>query len=221
MSGIGSVRLDGCMADDVSVVNSARVSFGKKIETLSAADKGLINFLMREKHGTPFEHNSFRFHVRCPIFVAREWFRHRIGSFNEFSGRYAEFSPEAYVPALEDIRSQVGKPGAYSFEKVDDFVAISAREIIEESYNRAFVNYEDLLKLGVAKEVARTVIPVGAFTEFYWTVNARSLMNFISLRNDDNAQYEIRMLAKEVELIFADLMPVTYEAFMLNNRVAP
>jgi thymidylate synthase (FAD) len=221
MSGIGSVRLDGCMADDVSVVNSARVSFGKKIETLSAADKGLINFLMREKHGTPFEHNSFRFHVRCPIFVAREWFRHRIGSFNEFSGRYAEFSPEAYVPALEDVRSQVGKPGAYSFEKVDDFVAISAREIIEESYNRAFVNYEDLLKLGVAKEVARTVIPVGAFTEFYWTVNARSLMNFISLRNDDNAQYEIRMLAKEVELIFADLMPVTYEAFMLNNRVAP
>jgi len=221
MSNLGSVRLDGCMADDVSVVNSARVSFGKKIETLSAADKGLINFLMREKHGTPFEHNSFRFHVRCPIFVAREWFRHRIGSFNEFSGRYAEFSPEAYVPALEDIRSQVGKPGAYSFEKVDDFVAISAREIIEESYNRAFVNYEDLLKLGVAKEVARTVIPVGAFTEFYWTVNARSLMNFISLRNDDNAQYEIRMLAKEVELIFADLMPVTYEAFMLNNRVAP
>ena len=221
MSNLGSVRLDGCMADDVSVVNSARVSFGKKVESLSDADKGLINFLMRERHGTPFEHNSFRFHVRCPIFVAREWFRHRIGSFNEFSGRYAEFSPDAYVPALEDIRSQVGKPGAYSFEKVDDFVAISAREIIEESYNRAFVNYEDLLKLGVAKEVARTVIPVGAFTEFYWTVNARSLMNFISLRNDDNAQYEIRMLAKEVESIFADLMPVTYEAFVLNNRVAP
>lgn len=221
MSNLGSVRLDGCMADDVSVVNSARVSFGKKVESLSAADKGLINFLMRERHGTPFEHNSFRFHVRCPIFVAREWFRHRIGSFNEFSGRYAEFSPDAYVPALEDVRSQVGKPGAYSFEKVDDFVAISAREIIEESNNRAFVNYEDLLKLGVAKEVARTVIPVGAFTEFYWTVNARSLMNFISLRNDDNAQYEIRMLAKEVELIFADLMPVTYEAFVLNNRVAP
>lgn len=221
MSNLGSVRLDGCMADDVSVVNSARVSFGKKVESLSDADKGLINFLMRERHGTPFEHNSFRFHVRCPIFVAREWFRHRIGSFNEFSGRYAEFSPDAYVPALEDIRSQVGKPGAYSFEKVDDFVAISAREIIEESNNRAFVNYEDLLKLGVAKEVARTVIPVGAFTEFYWTVNARSLMNFISLRNDDNAQYEIRMLAKEVESIFADLMPVTYEAFVLNNRVAP
>ena len=221
MSNLGSVRLDGCMADDVSVVNSARVSFGKKVESLSDADKGLINFLMRERHGTPFEHNSFRFHVRCPIFVAREWFRHRIGSFNEFSGRYAEFSPDAYVPALEDIRSQVGKPGAYSFEKVDDFIAISAREIIEESYNRAFVNYEDLLKLGVAKEVARTVIPVGAFTEFYWTVNARSLMNFISLRNDDNAQYEIRMLAKEVESIFADLMPVTYEAFVLNNRVAP
>ena len=221
MSNLGSVRLDGCMADDVSVVNSARVSFGKKVQSLSAADKGLINFLMRERHGTPFEHNSFRFHVRCPIFVAREWFRHRIGSFNEFSGRYAEFSPDAYVPALEDIRSQVGKPGAYSFEKVDDFIAISAREIIEESYNRAFVNYEDLLKLGVAKEVARTVIPVGAFTEFYWTVNARSLMNFISLRNDDNAQYEIRMLAKEVESIFADLMPVTYEAFVLNNRVAP
>src|SRR3954470_42614 len=116
---IGFVRLDNHMADDLSVVNAARVSFADRVEAMSERDEGLIRFLMRERHGTPFEHNAFRFHVRTPIFVAREWFRHRIGSFNEFSMRYARATDEFYVPAREDVRTQVGKPGSYSFEPVE------------------------------------------------------------------------------------------------------
>jgi thymidylate synthase (FAD) len=124
----GFVRLDEAMADDLSVVNGARVSFAKHKAEMDDSDAGLIRFLMRERHGTPFEHNSFRFHIRAPIFVAREWFRHRIGSFNEFSMRYAKATDEFYVPEPEDVRSQVGKPGAYSFEPVSDEVAEATRE---------------------------------------------------------------------------------------------
>ena len=124
----GFVRLDGALADDLSVVNGARVSFARRKLELDDADAGLIRFLMRDRHGTPFEHNAFRFHVRCPIFVAREWFRHRVGSFNEFSMRYARATDDFYVPEPEDVRSQVGKPGAYSFEPVDPDLAETTRE---------------------------------------------------------------------------------------------
>ena len=112
----GFVRLDDVMASDLSVVNGARVSFARRKEEMDDADAGLIRFLMRDRHGTPFEHNAFRFHIRCPIFVAREWMRHRVGSFNEFSLRYAKATDDFYVPEAEDVRSQVGKPGAYTFE---------------------------------------------------------------------------------------------------------
>jgi thymidylate synthase (FAD) len=217
----GFVRLDGAMADDVSVVNAARVSFGRKVHEMDKADVGLIGFLMRERHGTPFEHNSFRFHVRCPIFVAREWFRHRIGSFNEFSGRYAEMSDDAYCPELNYVRSQVGKPGAYSFETLDPEEARKASNSIQAAYYYANRVYKDLLEQGVAKEVARIVLPVGTYTEFYWTVNARSLMNFLSLRTAETAMREIRDYAGEIEKLFAENMPITYEAWIANNKVTP
>jgi thymidylate synthase (FAD) len=209
------------MADDLSVVNSARVSFGKRREELDEADKGLINFLMRERHGTPFEHNSFRFHVSCPIFVAREWFRHRIGSFNEFSGRYTEMRLDSYVPAFEDMRTQVGKPGSYSFEQMNEDAAQEALGVMREAYAETFHAYLRLLELGVAKEIARVVIPVGTFTEFYWTVNARALMNFLSLRTHETAQLEIRDYARDVEKHFAENMPITYSSWTANGRVAP
>ena len=217
----GFVRLDGAMADDLSVVNGARVSFARRKEEMDESDEGLIRFLMRERHGTPFEHNAFRFHVRCPIFVAREWFRHRVGSFNEFSMRYARASDEFYVPAAEDVRTQVGKPGAYSFEPVSDDVAEETREKLQEVYERAYETYEELVELGVAREVARAALPVGAYTEFYWTVNARSLMNFVSLRTSETAQREIRRYAEACERFLERLMPVTYAAFVANGRVAP
>ena len=217
----GFVRLDACMADDLSVVNAARVSFARHKEAMDATDEGLIRFLMRERHGTPFEHNSFRFHIRCPIFVAREWFRHRIGSFNEFSMRYAKATDDFYVPAPEDVRTQVGKPGAYTFETVEPELAESTRETFEAVYRTAYAAYEELVEAGVAREVARCVLPVGAYTEFFWTVNARALMNFVSLRAAETAQREIRRYAEAVESFLAERMPVTYAAFVANDRTAP
>src|SRR6478736_3966749 len=184
----GFVRLDASMADDLSVVNSARVSFAQHSSEMTEREEGLIRFLIRERHGSPTEHNAFRFHIKCPIFVCREWQRHRIGSFNEWSARYSQLEPEFYVPAAEDVRTQVGKPGSYSFEQV------------------------------VAKEVARNVLPVAIYTQFYWTVNARSLMNFVSLRNSETAQREIRRYAEAVEHFFAEKMPVTHAAFVANAR---
>jgi thymidylate synthase (FAD) len=217
----GFVRLDGALADDLSVVNGARVSFARRKEELDASDEGLIRFLMRDRHGSPFEHNAFRFHVRCPIFVAREWFRHRIGSFNEFSLRYAKATDDFYVPEPADVRTQVGKPGAYRFERVDDRLAETTREELRAVYEQAYATYTRLVEQGVARELARSVLPVGAYTQFYWTVNARALMNFVSLRNSEFAQLEIRRYAEAVEAFFAELMPVTHEAFLENGRMAP
>jgi thymidylate synthase (FAD) len=217
----GFVRLDAAMADDLSVVNGARVSFARHKDELDDADAGLIRFLMRDRHGTPFEHNAFRFHIRCPIFVAREWFRHRIGSFNEFSMRYAKATDDFYVPEPDDVRSQVGKPGAYSFEPVEPELAEKTREELQAVYDAAYSAYTRLVDQGVARELARSVLPVGAYTEFYWTVNARALMNFVSLRAADTAQREIRRYAEAVEKFLAARMPITYEAFVANNRTAP
>jgi thymidylate synthase (FAD) len=221
MSDIGMLRLDAAMADDLSVVNSARISFAKRVEEMSEADIHLINYLMRERHGTPFEHNSFRFHVRCPIFVAREWFRHRIGSFNEFSGRYSEFTQDAYIPEPHDVRTQTGKPGDYIYEPLEEEAANQAIKQITKAYDTAFETYRELLSHNVAKELARIVLPVGAHTEFYWTVNARSLMNFISLRTAQNAQREIQAFAVGVEEHFAQHMPHTWQAFNDHGRKAP
>jgi thymidylate synthase (FAD) len=200
----GFVRLDDAMASDLSVVNAARVSFARRKETMEESDAGLI-----------------RFHIRAPIFVAREWFRHRIGSFNEFSMRYAMATDEFYVPAPEDVRTQVGKPGSYSFEPVTDEVAQTTRDELAAVYAAAFAAYERLVEMGVARELARAVMPVGAYTEFYWTVNARALMNFVSLRAAETAQREIRRYADAVEQLFAEKMPVTYESFVAAGRVAP
>jgi thymidylate synthase (FAD) len=217
----GFVRLDDAMADDLSVVNGARVSFARHKDEMDASDEGLIRFLMRDRHGSPFEHNAFRFHVRCPMFVAREWFRHRIGSFNEFSMRYAKATDDFYVPEPDDVRSQVGKPGAYRFEPVGDELAEETRNELKALYEEAYATYARLVEKGVARELARAVMPVGAYTQFYWTVNARALMNFVSLRNAEAAQLEIRRYAEAVEAFFAQKMPVTHAAFVANSRTAP
>jgi thymidylate synthase (FAD) len=170
---------------------------------------------------TPFEHNAFRFHVRCPIFVAREWFRHRIGSFNEFSLRYAKATDDFYIPEADDVRTQVGKPGAYTFDPVDPELAERTRAELRAVYDVAFATYERLVEAGVARELARSALPVGAYTQFYWTLNARALMNFVSLRNSEFAQLEIRRYAEAVETFLADKMPVTHAAFLANGRIAP
>ena len=183
-------------------------------------DEGLIRFLMRERHGSPFEHGYFRFLVKAPLFVVREHHRHRAGhSYNEWSGRYSKMDAEFYVP--ENVRTQVGKPGAYSFEPVDAELAETTRDELRAVYDTAYAAYERLVELGVARELARAVLPVGAYTEFFWTVNARALMNFVSLRNAETAQREIRRYAEAVERFLAEKMPVTHAAFVANDRVAP
>ena len=392
----GFVRLDDAMASDLSVVNSARVSFAVRREEMDDRDRGLIKFLMRERHGTPFEHNSFRFHIRTPIFVAREWFRHRIGcltgdtvvtftnvhgqtssslnktlselyeiwsvgergrvqsmwlrtldedanefvaghicdvvnsgrqpvykitladgkelkatenhrlltdrgwetlrdavglegsegsavatrecrplvngvpvltqrrgaklsahpvrvvsveyvgieqtydlcvegpwhnfvangivvhnSFNEESGRYHKLNDDFYVPAPEAVRTQVGKPGSYTFEPVAEPLADETIDTFKRIYKDLFAEYEGMIEKGVAKELARAILPFGIYTQFYWTLNARSLMNFLSLRNATAAQYEIRVYAEAIERLFAEKMPVTHECFVEFGRRAP
>jgi thymidylate synthase (FAD) len=217
----GFVRLDDVMASDLSVVNGARVSFARRKEEMDDSDAGLIRFLLRERHASPFEHSVFRFHIRCPIFVAREWMRHRWSSFNEFSLRYAKATEDFYIPEAEDVRTQVGKPGAYTFDTVEPELAEETRDALREVYEHAYSTYERLVEAGIAREVARSVLPVGAYTEFYWTVNARSLMNFVSLRAAETAQREIRRYAEAVERFLEQHMPITYAAFVASGRVAP
>jgi thymidylate synthase (FAD) len=147
--------------------------------------------------------------------------RHRVGSFNEFSMRYAKATDDFYVPEPEDVRSQVGKPGSYRFETVDSELAERARDELREVYDHAYTTYTQLVEAGVAREIARCVLPVGAYTEFYWTVNARSLMNFVSLRAAETAQREIQRYAEACERFLEKQMPITHAAFVANDRTAP
>ncbi len=216
----GFLALDGALASDLAVVNGARVSFNQESDEMTERDEGLIRFLIRERHGSPFEHGYFRFLVKAPIFVVREHHRHRAGhSYNEWSGRYSKMEPEFYVPDF--VRTQVGKPGSYSFEPVDEHVRDATRREIEDNARRAFQAYERMLEQGVAKEVARAVLPLSTYTKYYWSCNPRSLMHFCSLRNHEAAQYEIRQYAAAAESFLADVMPVTHAAFVGANRVAP
>jgi thymidylate synthase (FAD) len=216
----GFLALDAALATDLAVVNGARVSFNQASDELTERDAGLIRFLMRERHGSPFEHGYFRFIVKAPLFVVREHHRHRAGhSYNEWSGRYSKMEPEFYVPDF--VRTQVGKPGAYSFEPVDDQVREATRSEIEENARRSFQAYERMLEQGVAKEVARAVLPLTTYTKYLWSCNPRSLMHFCGLRNHESAQYEIRQYAAAAESFLERLMPITHEAFLANDRIAP
>ena len=216
----GFLALDGALATDLAVVNGARVSFNQEAQEMSDRDAGLIRFLMRERHGSPFEHGYFRFLVKAPIFVVREHHRHRAGhSYNEWSGRYSKLEAEFYVP--EYVRTQVGKPGAYSFEPVDEETREMTRREIQENAERAFEAYERLLDQDIAKEVARAVLPLSTYTKYYWSCNPRSLMHFCGLRNHEAAQYEIRQYAAAAETFLEQLMPVTHAAFVAAGRVAP
>jgi thymidylate synthase (FAD) len=222
-----TVELVQSMGDDSSVVKAARVSTGGGTST-PERDAGLINYLMKDRHGTPFEHNAFTFYVEAPIFVFREFMRHRIASYNEESGRYKELAPIFYVPKESRKLVQVGKPGSYTFEegtyKQKNILPADIKRVATEAYRA----YERLLKEGVAREVARTVLPVGLYSSMFVTMNARALMNFLSLRTSvewskfpSYPQAEIEMVAEKMEAIFADKMPITYKTFNMNGRVAP
>lgn len=220
----GFVSLEADCANDTSVVNAARVSFNTHVDYIKkdSSDEKLIGYLMKNRHGTPFEHNLFRFRVKAPIFVFREWHRHRIGiSINEWSARYSELKDDFYIPELENVRTQTGKPGHYIYETLDRLKAAMFQGALDTSSRAAFKMYKWALALGVAKEQARFFLPVNIYSEMYWSCNARSLMAFLSLRNTPQAQYEIKVYAEVLEQIFLETMPITARYFIDNGRIAP
>ena len=213
---------------DQGIINAARVSTQGADSLESRESEGLIDYLMRNRHGSPFEHNLMTFMVTAPIFVWREHHRHRVGfSYNEESGRYKELEPVFYVP--EVAREQVGKPGHYVITDSDDealtkTMVTNVKRVSEIAYR----NYQDMLKTGVAREVARMVLPLNIMTTCVVTCNARSLMHFLSLRVDaadatytTKPQLEIQMVAEQYENHFSRLYPLTWQAFVKNGRVAP
>ncbi|MGW0946793.1 FAD-dependent thymidylate synthase [Streptomyces sp. NPDC002623] len=229
-----TVELVKHSASDSDVLFAARVSTVGE-QSLDELDKdperskGLINYLMRDRHGSPFEHNSMTFFISAPIFVFREFMRHRVGwSYNEESGRYRELQPVFYVPGESRKLVQQGRPGKYVFvEGTQDQQELVSRTM-EESYRRAYADYQQMLAQGVAREVARAVLPVGLFSSMYATCNARSLMHFLGLRTQHELakvpsfpQREIEMVGEKMEAEWARLMPLTYAAFNANGRVAP
>jgi thymidylate synthase (FAD) len=220
------VELVDWMGDDYSIVRAARVSSGSTGS--EAANTGLINMLMRDRHGSPFEAVILQFKVDVPLFVAREWFRHRIGSFNEVSGRYKVLEPVFYVPNGNRPLKQIGKPGAYTFEYGTQEQISSAQREHKYMAQIMWSSYEDMLSDGIAREVARNVLPLSLYTSFYWTVNLRSLMNFLSLRHvtDETTVpsfplYEIDQAAGQVEVLATDIAQDAMAAFNKNGRVAP
>ena len=228
-----TVELVKASASDADVLFAARVST-KGEQSLEDVDAdpsrsaGLINFLMRDRHGSPFEHNSFTFFVRAPIFVWREHMRHRITSYNEESGRYRELEPVFYVPGPDRSLVQEGKPGAYVFVPGTAEQHRLVDEQVRASCAQAYDAYRTMLEAGVAREVARIVLPVTIYSSAYVTMNARALMNFLSLRTKREGshfpsfpQREIEMVAELYEAEFARLMPLTHAAFQSNGRVAP
>lgn len=207
----GFVRLVDLMGNDFSAVKAARVSYGKGLKT-PEKDKNLIFYLMEHRHETPFEHIVFTFHVKSPIFVARQWFRHRIGSFNEASLRYTELKDEFYLPNHIRINDTKDKQKGVIIQ--NDELKNKALELIQDSLENSYNVYQQLLSMGIAREMARIVLPMSSYTQFYWTVNARSLMNFLNLRADSHAQWEIQQYALAIAKIFQEKCPWTYEAFI-------
>jgi thymidylate synthase (FAD) len=228
-----TVNLVKASASDADVIWAARVSTAGErskdsIDQDAKAASGLINFLMRERHGTPFEHSVMTFYVKAPIFVWREHMRHRTASYNEESGRYRVSEPVFYAPDEERRLIQVGKPGAYVFEAGSDEQYQIARKEYVETCTQSYHAYQRMLDAGIAREVARGVLPVTIYSSAYVTMNSRGLMHFLSLRlKSDDAKFpsypqrEIEMVAEKYEAIFGDLMPITYRSFVENGRVSP
>ena len=228
-----SVELVKSSASDADVIWAARVSTAgdKSLEDVgsdASKSEGLINYLARERHGSPFEHTSMTFFVSAPIFVFREFMRHRIASYNEESGRYRELKPVFYIPSKERKLVQIGKAGSYTFvDGTPEKYEITVKSI-KETCTLAYQNYQKMLDAGVAREVARAVLPVTLYSSMYVTMNARALMNFLSLRTSREGshfpsypQREIEMVAEKMEAEFAKLMPITYGAFQKSGRIAP
>ncbi|AWD33440.1 Thymidylate synthase ThyX [Candidatus Fokinia solitaria] len=208
----GFIRVIDYMGDDSAVVQAARVSYGKGTKKV-LEDRGLIRYLMRNRHTTPFEMCEIKLHIKLPIFIARQWMRHRTGSFNEYSARYSILDSDMYTPddSTPCLQSSSNKQGRDT--TVDTTLGKQISSSIQKNNETAYLLYEELLANGVAKEIARIVLPLNCYTQFYWKVNLNNLMHFIKLRLDRHAQYEIRQYAKILYDILKIWVPTSLEAF--------
>jgi len=209
----GFVRLVDYLGDDSRIVQSARVSYGEGTKSYRE-DKGLIDYLLRNDHTSPFEQVSFTFHIKMPLVVARQWIRHRTAKVNEISGRYSVMASEFYVPAAEDIalQSEDNKQGRQN-EPVSEELAKEIQDIISAEQKRVYETYTKLLDMGLAREIARINLPLSLYTEWYWTMDLHNLFHFLRLRMDAHAQKEIRVYANAIFEIVKKITPMAAEAF--------
>lgn len=225
----GFVRVIDYMGDDSAIVQAARVSYGKGTKKVNE-DKGLINYLMRHRHSTPFEMCEIKFHVKLPMFVARQWIRHRTANVNEYSARYSVLDREFYVPAPEHLAAQSAINHQGRGEVLAGAEAARALKYLKEDASRCYDHYQEMLNLdevgntldenhqGLARELARMNLPVSFYTQWYWKIDLHNLMHFISLRADPHAQYEIRVYADILLDVLKKWVPITAEAFE-NHRM--
>jgi thymidylate synthase (FAD) len=217
----GFVRVIDYMGTDASIVQAARVSYGAGTKKISE-DKGLINYLMRHNHTTPFEMCEIKLHLKMPIFVARQWVRHRTASMNEYSARYSVLSNEFYIPDISQLaeQSETDKQGKSSDEFSKDR-ADEVLKILAQSGCDAYEKYSRMInELSLVRELARTVLPLGIYTEMYWKIDLHNLMHFLKLRADSHAQYEIRCYAEVILEILKKWLPYTYDAFINYKKDA-
>jgi thymidylate synthase (FAD) len=221
----GFIRVIDYMGDDSSIVQSARVSYGKGTKKVST-DDGLIRYLMRYRHSTPFEMCEIKYHVKLPIFIARQWIRHRTANVNEYSARYSILDKEFYLPAKDQLAAQSQSNRQGKGDVLQGKQAEEVLNILKEDATRTYNNYEKLLnerfdgtkidenKIGLARELARMNLTLNTYTQWYWKTDLLNLLNFLFLRADDHAQYEIRVYAQTMLETVKKWVPITYQAFM-------
>lgn len=209
----GFVRLVDYLGGDARIVQSARVSYGAGTKTVRE-DRGLINYLMRNEHTSPFEQVTLTFHTKMPIFVARQWVRHRTARLNEISGRYSVMADEFYLPDMSEVRTQssVNKQGR-SDDTVDAASAEKWLATFAEDQREIYLHYQEMIEGGLARELARINLPLSLYTEWYWQTDLHNLFHFIHLRADAHAQYEIRVFAEALATCAKAVAPLAYEAF--------
>ena len=225
----GFIRVIDYMGDDTSIVQAARVSYGKGTKKVST-DSGLIKYLMRHWHSTPFEMCEIKYHVKLPIFIARQWIRHRTANVNEYSARYSILDKEFYLPGSENLAAQSQSNRQGRGEVIEGEQAKQVLELLKNDAERTYKNYEEMLnqrfdgttidenKKGLARELARMNLTLNTYTQWYWKTDLLNLMNFLRLRADSHAQYEIRVYAEAMLETVKKWVPITHAAF-LDYRV--
>jgi thymidylate synthase (FAD) len=208
----GFVRLVDSMGGDDAIVQAARVSYGKGTSKVSQ-DRGLIRYLMRHRHTTPFEMVEFKFHCKMPIFVARQWVRHRTANINEYSLRYSEARDDFYIPKSEHIQFQSALNKQGRMGEVSKELKEKVQNYFQEISDRSFQIYSELNQAGVARELARAVLPVNLYTEWYWKNDLHNLLHFVGLRSDNHAQYEIRVFSDAMAESIKSVAPFAWEAY--------